>query len=73
MRLYAPTAVLFRCSCSTERTLRALAAIGAEEVESLLQEMGCITMDCEFCNQQYRYQREDLQDILASQPPPVLH
>ncbi len=73
VRLYAPTAVLFRCSCSRERTLRALAAIGAEEIESLLQEMGCITMDCEFCNQQYRYQRGDLQEILASQPPPVLH
>ena len=73
VRLYAPTPVVFRCSCSRERTLRALAAIGVAEIESLLQEMDHITMDCEFCNQQYRYQRADLQDILQAQSPPILH
>jgi molecular chaperone Hsp33 len=73
VRLFPPHPVVFRCSCSRERTLRALAAIGASEIESLLQEMDCITMDCEFCNQQYRYRRGDLGDILASPPPPILH
>ncbi|MDH4039193.1 MAG: Hsp33 family molecular chaperone HslO [Gammaproteobacteria bacterium] len=73
VRLFAPSPVAFHCSCSRERTLRALSAIGKAEIESLLREMGCITMDCEFCNQQYRYLREDLTDILDSRPRPVLH
>ena len=71
LRLFTPAAISFACSCSRQRTLRALAAIAAAELESLLQELGCITMDCEFCNQQYRYQREDLLDLLGSGP--LLH
>ena len=73
LRLFAPTGVGFHCSCSRERTLWALSAIAVNELEELLQEMGCITMDCEFCNQQYRYQREDLQGLLGEGPPKILH
>ena len=73
LRLFEPNPLQFRCSCSRERTLQALSAIGATEVGSLLEEMGSITMDCEFCNQQYRYQREDLLDILGPQGGQILH
>ncbi len=73
LRLFAPSEIGFHCSCSRERTLRALSAIATTELEDLLEEMGCITMDCEFCNQQYRYQREDLQDLLGDSPPQILH
>ncbi|MCP5205290.1 MAG: Hsp33 family molecular chaperone HslO [Pseudomonadales bacterium] len=69
LRLFPGTPLRFHCSCSRERTRNALSALGSEEVQSLLQEMGVITMDCEFCNQQYRFAREDLQDILG----PTLH
>ena len=73
LRLFAPTGIGFYCSCSRERTLRALSAIAVNELEELLQEMGSITMDCEFCNQQSRYQREDLEDLLGEGPPKILH
>ena len=73
LRLFAPAPVSFHCNCSRERTLRALSAIDSSELTSLLEEMGCITMDCEFCNQQYRFLPEDLQDILESVPPKFLH
>ena len=73
LRLFEPRPVQFRCSCSRERTLRALAALGPAEVEDLLREQGSVTMDCEFCNQQYRYLREDLQDILGGPGPATLH
>ncbi len=73
VRLFAPAAVRFQCSCSRERTLRALSAIGPSELEDLLQELGCITMDCEFCNQQYRYEREDLLDVLGPGTQTILH
>ena len=74
LRLFTPTEVQFHCSCSRERTLRALSAINPAELEALLQEQGSITMDCEFCNQQYRHLREDLQDLLGpGGTHPVLH
>jgi len=74
LRMFDPGEVHFRCSCSRERTLRALSAIAPSELETLLDEQGAITMDCEFCNQQYRHLREDLQDILGpASTGPILH
>lgn len=73
VRLFAPRPVTFRCSCSRERTLAALSTLPPGELEALLQELGGITMDCEFCNQQYCFGREDLADVLGEPPPPTLH
>ena len=73
LRLFEPLQVAFRCSCSRERTLNALASLPRSEVEELLEELGSIIMDCEFCNQQYRYRREDLSEILGSDGASTLH
>ncbi|MEM1153275.1 MAG: Hsp33 family molecular chaperone HslO [Pseudomonadota bacterium] len=74
VRLFKPSAVRFHCSCSKERTLRALSAIDPAELESILAEQGAVTMDCEFCNQQYTHSREDLQALLGNaEAQPVLH
>jgi len=73
VRLFDPRTVSFRCSCSRERTRNALAALGPAEVNDLLDELGSITMDCEFCNQQYRFGREDLADILGEGGGSTLH
>lgn len=73
LRLFDAKPVLFRCSCSRERTLNALASLPTEEVEELLQELGSITMDCEFCNQQYRFNREDLGAVLGGDEATILH
>ena len=73
LRLFDARKPEFHCSCSRERTFNALSAVGAEEVASLLEEQGSITMDCEFCNQQYAFYREDLVTLLAPEKPPLLH
>ena len=74
LRMFEPGDVHFRCSCSRERTLRALSAIAPSELETLLDEQGAIIMDCEFCNQQYRHLREDLQHLLGpGSAAPILH
>lgn len=53
VRLFDPRGLRFHCSCSRERSLRALEALGRAEVDSILEEQGSVTMDCEFCNQRY--------------------
>lgn len=73
VRLFDPRPVAFECSCSLQRSRNALSAIAAAELEDILQEQGCITVDCEFCNQQYRFEREDLADLLHAGPGPTLH
>lgn len=73
IRLFDPLPVRFSCSCSRERTLNALSTLPAAEIEELLEELGSITMDCEFCNQQYHFQREDLGTILGSDDQQTLH
>lgn len=73
VRLFDPRPIAFQCSCSLQRSRNALSAIAAAELEEILQEQGCITVDCEFCNQQYRFEREDLADLLRTGPAPTLH
>lgn len=73
LRLFEPLPVAFHCNCSRERTLGALGSLPAAELEELLEEMGSITMDCEFCNQQYRFLREDLADKLGQDGSKTLH
>jgi molecular chaperone Hsp33 len=73
VRLFEPAKVSFCCSCSRERTRAALASLGRAEIEELLDELGSITMDCEFCNQQYRFAREDMEDVLGDAGSVTLH
>lgn len=65
LRLFDTEAVDFACSCSRERTLAALASIGRKEIDSILQERGSVTMDCEFCNQRYAFSPAELADVAA--------
>ena len=73
VRIFGARPLEFRCTCSRERTLNALFSIGAAEVEDILLEQGSVTMDCEFCNQRYVFQREDLGELLSAESPPTLH
>lgn len=73
VRLFAPTGVKFRCSCSRERTRNALTSLNPAALEELLAELGSITMDCEFCNAQYQFYRQDLKAILGGEEAKTLH
>lgn len=73
LRLFDTQPLRFQCNCSRERTFNALKSLPVSEVSELLEELGSITMDCEFCNQQYRYVEQDLRDILEPDGPSTLH
>lgn len=65
VRLFDAEPVAFRCSCSRERTLGALEAIGKEECYSILEEQGSIEMDCQFCHAHYRFDRNDIDHLFT--------
>ena len=58
--------VEYRCYCSRDRVTRALISMGREELSSLIQEQGQAELTCQFCDQIYRYSKEDLEEILAN-------
>ena len=53
----------FRCSCSRERSERAIRLIGAEEVAALVED-GEAIIDCQFCHERYIFDRAELSAIL---------
>lgn len=73
LRVFTPAAVKFHCSCSRERTYGALCTLVGAELRDILNEQGSISMDCEFCNQQYIFAEEDLLSLLPSDESRTLH
>jgi molecular chaperone Hsp33 len=68
-RLHPARALSFRCSCSKRKSDRTLRVLTDEDVAELLEQQGAITVGCEFCGAQYRY---DAIDIAALNSPPDL-
>jgi molecular chaperone Hsp33 len=64
VRLFDAEAVEFACSCSREKIETVLRQLGRQELESVLQERGHIEVNCEFCNQQYRFDKIDVEHLL---------
>lgn len=73
VRLFPGRPVRFNCSCSQERSRNALSALDPAELLDILRERGEISVDCEFCNRQYRFLREDLAELLPGQNERTLH
>jgi molecular chaperone Hsp33 len=49
----------FACSCSHERVSSMLRNLGVEEVESIIADEGAVSVGCEFCGAQYRFDPVD--------------
>ena len=58
--------VEYRCYCSRERVSRALVSMGRQELSDLIQEQGQAELTCQFCDQVYRYTREELEELLTN-------
>lgn len=60
------TELHFRCGCSREKVERALLSLGKKELERLIAEQGEAQVCCEFCKQQYRFERNELETLSTS-------
>ena len=66
VRLFDPLPIVFRCSCSRERSANAVASLGQRDAEQLIEEQGgAITIDCQFCNHSYRFDAADIAQLFA--------
>lgn len=70
-RLYAGQAVRFECRCSAGRVAGMLRALGREELQAVLAEQGAVSVTCEFCHRQYRYDAIDVDGLFRPDPGPA--
>ena len=69
IRLFASEPISFSCSCSRDRVINALRVMGPDDLNSLIQEHGSVSVDCEFCNEHYEFDAVDVEQIFASANP----
>ncbi len=72
VELFTPREFHYRCSCSRERTARALISIGKQEVDSIVAEHGAVNIACEFCGTEYQFDASEVA-LLLQERSDVLH
>jgi len=66
IRLFSRMPVSFRCSCSRARVEAVLRMLGRDEIHSILDEQGSVSVDCEFCGSRYEFDRIDAEQLFAA-------
>ena len=67
VRLFDALPVVFKCSCSAERSAKAIVSLGREDALALLEERGGeVTVDCQFCNTRHLYDRQALDTLFEA-------
>ena len=56
----------FHCSCSREKVGNMLKMLGQAEVDAALSELGTLGIDCDFCAQNYQFDKVDCAQLFAS-------
>lgn len=63
--LFEPQAVTYRCGCSSDKCLSAIAQIKPSELESMLVEKGKVSMTCDYCLTTYDFFDEQLKSFIS--------
>jgi len=61
--------VRFGCRCSDARVAGLVRALGIDEARAALAEQGALTVTCEFCGRDYRYDSVDVEQLFAADGP----
>lgn len=54
----------YECKCSRERMEQALISIGKKELEDIIEEQGEAELTCQFCDNQYKFSKNELEKLL---------
>ena len=66
IRMFEPMQPTFECSCNREKVGNMLKMLGKEEVDSALTELGQLAINCDFCGQDYAFDKVDCAQLFAA-------
>lgn len=69
IRVFDPAHPQFHCSCTREKVGNMLKMLGQPEVESALDELGELGINCDFCGKHYSFDKVDCAQLFASDVP----
>jgi molecular chaperone Hsp33 len=67
IRVFEPQQPHFHCSCTREKVGSMLKMLGKPEVDSALEEMGKLEVDCDFCGQHYEFDPVDCAQLFTTE------
>lgn len=81
IRVFDPRNPVFHCSCNRERVGNMLKMLGQQEIDTAVEELGHLGIDCDFCGQHYEFDKVDCAQLFAADitadailaPSPVKH
>lgn len=56
----------YRCNCSREKMREGLVSLGKDEIEDMIKDTGEAILECHFCNRRYKFNEDELKDIISS-------
>jgi len=65
LRLYDAQALRFKCSCSQAKIEQMITSLGEKEANTIIEEQGSISVDCEFCNTHYELDKIDIAKLFS--------
>ncbi|MEP0174390.1 MAG: Hsp33 family molecular chaperone HslO [Paraglaciecola sp.] len=65
VELFEPTSVIFKCSCSKDRSAQALTSVSKDELLDIVAKDGDIKMNCQYCHAEYSFDSIDVESIHA--------
>ncbi len=66
VEMYGAKNISYQCKCSVKKMQQAVKLLGRDDADALLEEQGIIEVTCDFCNQQYRFDKTDIALIFAN-------
>jgi molecular chaperone Hsp33 len=68
IRLYEQQPVNFRCECDKNKMAQALQTMGEEEVRDILKTYSFVEVTCDFCNNTYAFNEQEINQIFSAAP-----
>ena len=67
VRIYPASELSFFCNCSKDRIGNALHQLGKTELQSIIDELGKVSINCEFCQQAYSFDQSQIDELFPEQ------
>lgn len=69
VRVYSPTHVRFKCRCNRDKVINVIRTIPQQELYDVCAKEGHVSIKCEFCSEDYIFEKKHLKAIYEESSP----